>query len=140
MNFSFRPEALPFLGGLAMYMTSYVAASIYLMLKLGQAIKMRTSSTASETVRLVKTVRRNCLCLVVIFVVTDVVPGFVLLGSFSLLGADNVRPVVTVVVRYVCISCSSYSWITTVVMIIITKPYREKTMQMLRSLSTTMNN
>uniref|UniRef100_A0A1I7Y173 Uncharacterized protein n=1 Tax=Steinernema glaseri TaxID=37863 RepID=A0A1I7Y173_9BILA len=33
-----------------MYMTSYVAASTYLMLKLGQAIKMRTSSTASDTV------------------------------------------------------------------------------------------
>uniref|UniRef100_A0A1I8ASQ0 G_PROTEIN_RECEP_F1_2 domain-containing protein n=1 Tax=Steinernema glaseri TaxID=37863 RepID=A0A1I8ASQ0_9BILA len=54
MNFSLRPESYPLLVTFALYMISYLCTSIYLLRKLGQAIKVRTSSTCIQTVKLVK--------------------------------------------------------------------------------------
>uniref|UniRef100_A0A1I7ZK27 G_PROTEIN_RECEP_F1_2 domain-containing protein n=1 Tax=Steinernema glaseri TaxID=37863 RepID=A0A1I7ZK27_9BILA len=65
-GFPFQPPTFVLLGTFAFYVTSYVVASIYLLLKLGQAINSPTSSTSVETVKLLKTL-----------------PTFVLLGTFA---------------------------------------------------------
>uniref|UniRef100_A0A1I7ZR55 G_PROTEIN_RECEP_F1_2 domain-containing protein n=1 Tax=Steinernema glaseri TaxID=37863 RepID=A0A1I7ZR55_9BILA len=138
MNFSIRPSSYPFMCSIVIYLASYISCSIYLLLKLRQAIKERTSFTSVQTIKLVKTVRRNCVCLVTIIAITDLIPAFVFLITITTMKADEAQKVTVLIIRYICISLSYYSWITTIVTIAFTKPYRRKTMEMFGSISSSL--
>uniref|UniRef100_A0A1I8A2P9 G_PROTEIN_RECEP_F1_2 domain-containing protein n=1 Tax=Steinernema glaseri TaxID=37863 RepID=A0A1I8A2P9_9BILA len=117
----------------AIHLTSYVAASIYLLRKLGQAIDDTTSATSVQTVKLVKTARRNFIILVAVIIVMGVTPAFLVVGALAFMRNDQMQTVMTVVARYTTISFCSYSWIVTVTTILVTKPYRDRTLQLFLS-------
>uniref|UniRef100_A0A1I7ZQI1 G protein-coupled receptor n=1 Tax=Steinernema glaseri TaxID=37863 RepID=A0A1I7ZQI1_9BILA len=96
LNFSLRPMSCPLVGSFTLYLICYVTGSIYLLVKLGQDIRLRTSAACLQTVNLVKTVRRNCLCLLVNFIVIDVVPATLLLGIFTMGRPDHIQTALTV--------------------------------------------
>uniref|UniRef100_A0A1I8AED0 G_PROTEIN_RECEP_F1_2 domain-containing protein n=1 Tax=Steinernema glaseri TaxID=37863 RepID=A0A1I8AED0_9BILA len=84
----------------AIHLTSYVAASIYLLRKLGQAINDPTSATSVQTVKLVKTARRNFIILVAVIIFMGVTPAFLVVGALAFMRNDQMQTVMTVVARY----------------------------------------
>uniref|UniRef100_A0A1I7ZC20 G_PROTEIN_RECEP_F1_2 domain-containing protein n=1 Tax=Steinernema glaseri TaxID=37863 RepID=A0A1I7ZC20_9BILA len=135
MNLSPRPASYPLIVTFTTYALCYIIVSLYLLRKLGKSIRERTSSTSTQSVTLVKIVRRNYLSLMVIMIASDIAPTFLILGGFAFIRADFFRALMIFTVRYTSISACSYSWVATVVTIVFTTPYRTKTLQVLRSIS-----
>uniref|UniRef100_A0A1I7YN31 G_PROTEIN_RECEP_F1_2 domain-containing protein n=1 Tax=Steinernema glaseri TaxID=37863 RepID=A0A1I7YN31_9BILA len=131
----FSPRATFYIyGGTAVgYMIAYTGLSIYLLLKIGSKLKNGDSVTSAQTIRLVKSVRRNFLSLVVLVIFLDLLPLMSIMSTYFFIGASEAQGFIVLIFRYTSISASVYPLISTLITIAVTKPYRRRSMKLFRT-------
>uniref|UniRef100_A0A1I8AM47 G_PROTEIN_RECEP_F1_2 domain-containing protein n=1 Tax=Steinernema glaseri TaxID=37863 RepID=A0A1I8AM47_9BILA len=130
---SVRPTSILFLFSIMTYQLLFTAGSAYLLLKISRASRNHSSATSIQTVKLVRTVKRNFLSLVLLVAVVDVIPLIVTVISFLLPGDKGIHNLQVTMMSCSAVCISFYSSMTTVTTIVVTTPYRRKTLQIFAS-------
>uniref|UniRef100_A0A1I7ZQF4 G_PROTEIN_RECEP_F1_2 domain-containing protein n=1 Tax=Steinernema glaseri TaxID=37863 RepID=A0A1I7ZQF4_9BILA len=121
---------------MTLYFTSYTCASYYMLYRIGRFLKNPTSMASPQTIAFVRTARRNFISFVLTIVAMDVVPLFLIIicfATFSLLQPKSV--LVSALFTVVSTSISGYSFVSTIVTIVVTTPFSKKTVQIFRTVA-----